>query len=69
VSALERHYTTIEVAKLWQVSPDTVRSIFRDVPGVLKITRPETRFKRSYTSFRIPESVLQSVHAKLRRAA
>jgi hypothetical protein len=69
MSALERHYTTVEVAKLWQVSPDTVRSLFRDIPGVLKITRPETRFKRSYTSFRIPESVLQAVHAKLRKAA
>ena len=58
MSALERHYTTIEIAKLWQLSPDTVRALFRDVPGVLKITRPEARFKRQF-SYRIPESVLR----------
>jgi hypothetical protein len=69
MSALERHYTTAEVAKLWQVSQDTVRNIFRDVPGVVKIARPETRSKRTYTSFRIPQSVLETVHAKLRKGA
>lgn len=69
MSALERHYTTTEIAKLWQLSPDTVRILFRDVPGVLKITRPETRFKRAYTSYRIPESVLQRVHAERRKVA
>ncbi len=69
MSALEQHYTTVQVAKLWNISPDTVRSLFRNVPGVVKITRPETRLKRSYTTFLIPESVLQAVHSKLRKVA
>jgi hypothetical protein len=69
MSALEKHYTTVAVAKLWSITPETVRRIFREVPGVLKITRPETRFKRKYTTYLIPESVLQAVHAKLRKAA
>jgi hypothetical protein len=69
MSALEKHYSTVAVAKLWSVSPDTVRNLFRDVPGVLKIKRPETRFKRAYTTYLIPESVLQAVHARLRKAA
>jgi hypothetical protein len=69
MSALERHYTSIEVAKLWKLSDDTVRAIFKNVPGVLKIVRPETRNKRGYTSYRIPESVVQKVHAEMRRVA
>ncbi len=69
MSPTEKHFTIQEIAKLWQLSEDTVRNLFRDVPGVLKITRTETRFKRGYTSFRIPESVLQTVHAKLRKVA
>ncbi len=68
-SATEKHYTVQEIAKLWLVSQDTVRSLFRDVPGVLKIIRPATRFKRGYTSFRVPESILQAVHARLRKVA
>jgi hypothetical protein len=69
MSALEKHYSTVAVAKLWSISPDTVRSLFRNVPGVVKILRAETRFKRKYTTYLIPESVLQAVHAKLRKAA
>jgi hypothetical protein len=63
--AIERHFTCCELAKLWQLSPDTVRELFRDTPGVLKISRPERRNKRGYTSFRIPESVAQKRHAEL----
>jgi hypothetical protein len=65
MSALERHYTPKEVAELWQLSEDTVRKLFRDTPGVLKIAQPARRFKRVYVSLRIPESVLQKRHAEL----
>jgi hypothetical protein len=64
MSALERH-TVAEVAALWGFSPDTIRKIFRDHPGVLKIGSPERRFKRGYVSIRIPESIVQRVHAEL----
>lgn len=66
MSALERHYTVAEVAALWNLSDDTIRKIFRDQPGVLKIGSPERKFKRGYISLRIPESVLQRVHNQLR---
>jgi hypothetical protein len=61
----EKHYTPIEVAKQWGVSPDIVRSVFRDEPGVLKIERPGTNAKRCYSTLRIPESVLVRVHTRL----
>jgi hypothetical protein len=63
--ALERHYTAREIAKLWCLSEDTVRALFRDYPGVLKIAQPARCFKRSYVSIRIPESVVQKRHAEL----
>jgi len=68
MAALERHYTPKEVADLWHVSVDTVRRLFRDRPGVLKLDSPETRRKRGYRVIRIPESVLQAVHAEMRAA-
>lgn len=69
MSALERHYTAAEVAKLWNVSQDTVRDLFRDYPGVLKIQRPARRGKRGYLSIRVPESILLKRHAELRGRA
>ncbi len=68
MAALERHFTVAEVAELWQLSEDTIRKIFRDVPGVLKIGAPESRFKRGYLVLRIPESILQKVHESMRKA-
>lgn len=67
--ALERHYTCIELAKLWNLHPDVIRQLFRDYPGVLKIARPETRNKRGYVSIRIPESVAMRRHAELAKKA
>jgi hypothetical protein len=63
--ALEKHYTVLELADLWQLSPDTIRALFHNTPGVLRIVRPERRNKRGYTSLRIPESVAQKRHAEL----
>jgi hypothetical protein len=63
--AIEKHYTCLELAELWQLAPDTIRSLFRETPGVLRIVRPERRNKRGYTSLRIPESVAQKRHTEL----
>ena len=65
--ALEEHLTCRQVAKQWNSSVDTVRRIFRDEPGVLKIERPETLHKRGYVSLRIPVSIVERVHRKLSR--
>ena len=63
--ATERHYSVPEVAKMWKLSDEKVREIFRNEPGVLKLNCPETLRKRGYCTLRIPESVLKRVHERL----
>lgn len=55
----ERYYTPQEIAKMWKVDESTVRKMFIDVDGVLKLGRAiSRRHKRQYVTLRIPESVL-----------
>jgi hypothetical protein len=61
----EVHFSVVQVAKLWNISPDLARQLFRQEPGVLKIERPRGRFKRVYTTLRIPQSVLNRVYTRL----
>ena len=63
-----RHYTVVEVGKMWSLSPDAVRKIFEREPGVLVLgeTQPR-RGKRRYTTLRIPVYVLDRVHRRLSR--
>ncbi len=63
--ALERQYSINEVAKLWGLSRETVRKLFRDRPGVLKISRPGLTGRRIYVTLRIPARVLHQVHREL----
>jgi hypothetical protein len=53
------------LAKAWSVSPDTIRAIFRNEPGVLKIGRAAGRFRRTYVTLRIPEEVAMRVHRRM----
>jgi hypothetical protein len=69
MSANETHLTVKDIAASWKSHPDTVREMFRDLPGVLKIIRPKTRNKRAYVTLRIPQSVVDRVYAKLTKAA
>jgi hypothetical protein len=62
---IERHYAVTEIAEMWNLSPDTVREIFEDEPGVLVIGDRSPRHKRRYVTLRIPHSVLQRVHRRL----
>ena len=57
----ERHYNVTDVAKLWGLSRDSVRRIFRREPGVMAIGD-------RYVTLRIPESVLERVHRRLSNA-
>jgi len=61
----EKHYTPDELAELWGVSTETVRSIFREEPGVLKIGKTGTKYKRGYVTLRIPGEVAERVHRRL----
>jgi hypothetical protein len=69
MAALERHLTAKEVGKLWALSEDTIRTLFRGYPGVLRISKPARRGHRGYVSIRIPESVVQKRHADLHARA
>jgi hypothetical protein len=52
----ERHYTPKELADLWRLDQSTVRRMFQDEPGVLKIGSTGRRKKRDYVTLRIPAS-------------
>jgi hypothetical protein len=67
--ALEPHYSIQQVAEMWQLSESAVRDIFRDEPGVFRVARPKGRYKRAYTTLRIPQSVVERVHRRGSNAA
>jgi len=64
--ALEKHYSASELAQLWGLSEKSIRRIFSSEPGVVKWGHDESRFKRAYMTLRIPESVVQRVHRRMR---
>ena len=66
MSALERHYSIKEVAEIWGLSAGAVRRIFQDRADVLRIGHGEKLKRRAYFTLRIPESVVEKVHAELR---
>ena len=61
----ETHYSVEEIAKEWKFSRDSVRRIFLAEPDTLKITRPGSRYKRTYTTLRIPEHVFNRVYRRM----
>ena len=56
----EQHFTPAQIAKQWGLSVYTVRRMFADVPGVLKIGQ-----KGKHVSLRIPGRLLRAYHVKL----
>jgi hypothetical protein len=67
--ANQKHYSVIEISKLWALSQKTVRRIFEREPGVIHWGSEESRHKRGYQTLRVPTTVLLRVHRKLRRAS
>jgi len=65
--ATEIHFTVQQIAERWGLSPNSVRALFENEPGVLKIERPGTLRKRKHTTLRIPESVMERVHRRMSR--
>lgn len=61
----ERHYAVAEIAEMWNLSPDKVRELFENEPGVLVLGERSPRYKRRYVTLRIPRSVLERVHHRL----
>ena len=56
VDPFERHFTPKELAELWRLDESTIRRLFQDEPGVLKIGEAGRRTKRDYVTLRIPAS-------------
>src|ERR1700747_1694320 len=61
----ERHYAVTEIAEMWNLSPDKVRELFENEPGVLVLGDRSPRHKKRYVTLRIPRSVLERVHHRL----
>jgi hypothetical protein len=67
-NVFEEHYTAQELAQIWKLDETTIRRIFQDEPGVLKIGKLGRRDgRRDYITLRIPASVAIRVYQ--RRAA
>jgi hypothetical protein len=67
--AFERHYSVADLVTLWGLSEKTIRRIFVGEPGVLEWGHDEERFKRGYKTMRIPQSVVQRVHRRMRKVS
>jgi hypothetical protein len=67
--AMEKHYSVAAVAALWDVSENTVRRIFEDMPGVLRISNPVllTRKRQPRVRLSIPLSVMNRAHEEWSR--
>jgi len=65
-STFERHYSVEELTELWGMSDDFVRRLFLNEPGVVVFFKPRPG-KRVYRILRIPESVVQRVHRRMRK--
>ena len=61
----EKHYSPSELAKMWALSPDTIRKLFEGETDVLKVKNTNSSHKRRYVTLRIPESVAIRIHRKL----
>jgi hypothetical protein len=61
----EKHYAPADLAKAWGVNVETIRNVFREEPGVVKIGERAPGHKRSYLTLRIPQSVAVRVHKRL----
>jgi AraC-like DNA-binding protein len=65
--SIEPHYTPAEVAERLKLSARTVQRIFRDEPGVIKLSITVNRRRRPKVTLRIPESVVLRVLRRLGR--
>jgi hypothetical protein len=68
IQEAERHFTPKELADSWGLDQSTVRRMFRDEEGVLRLPHLGRRGKRDYVTLRIPASVAARVHERRSRS-
>jgi len=62
----EHHYHVGELAGIWGFSAATIRRLFRNESGVLRLEgQGVLSGKRQFVTLRIPESVAERVHERL----
>ena len=57
--------TPAEIAKANKFDPETVRRLFRDEPGVIKLGHPRKGRKKPYFTLRIPRQVYDRVMSRM----
>lgn len=60
----EPHFTVKDLAKLWRLSMETVRTLVKDEPDVVLIRLGK---KKAHTRYSIPEAVARRIHTRLCR--
>lgn len=65
----ERHYSPSEIATQWNLSENTIRRIFAEEPGVMRIGQGSRlvgrKYRRRHIVLRIPQSVFERVKLRL----
>jgi hypothetical protein len=51
--AFQKHYSVVELSKLWGFSQKTIRRLFADEPGIIKIAHEETVPRRYAVTLRV----------------
>jgi hypothetical protein len=59
----ETIFTSEELAASKKLHPSTIRKMFFDQPGVIRMGHPASRDRRRYFTLRIPASVARRVFA------
>jgi len=57
--------TPEELARRTKLHPSTIRKMFLDEPGVIRLGHSTTRRKKQYYTLRIPESVATRVFGRM----
>ncbi len=63
----ECHYAVSEPAKMWRLSPATIRRLFQQEAGVLRFGKEKRGHYRAYVTS-IPESVAERVYRRCMRS-
>ena len=58
-------YSVQQLAREWGLSPDTVRKLFQDEPGVMKLEGKSKKGRKPYTILRIPQNVVERVKRRM----
>jgi hypothetical protein len=58
-------YSPAELAKVWGLSVDSIRKMFEQEPGVLKLGDESKKRRRKYVTLRIPADVAARVQKRL----